>query len=179
MQRLLSLSTLLLLVISLSACNEAADVHVVAPAAPATPQLQEFEVIDSFGYSSGHSRVHVAELDPEINGGLFEIYWLADSYYDYWVTVSINDRPSMANSIILSEELCGYNYSCDYDGMQWCTYSSDFFMGCGADLHEMDRNMTDIVDLVWELPEYLYLNIEVCDERGLECQVSSREVALY
>lgn len=180
MQRSLYLLCIPFLAISLSACGGHANVHVAAPpvsAAPEAPQLQAFEVIDSYGDSS---RFVTPILDPVVDEGLFEIYWYADSFYDYWVTVSINDQPSMAGSIILSEELCGYNHSCDYDGMQWCTYDGDFFyMGCGADLYEMDRNMTDIVDLVWDLPEDLYLNIEVCDETGLLCEVSTRKVTLY
>lgn len=178
MQRTIYLISILILAASLNGCGSS-EVHVVVPVEPVEPRLEGFEVIDSYGYSSEQSSVYSPVLDPTIDGGLFEIYWYAQSFNDYWVTVTINDRPLMAGSIILSEELCGYNYSCDYDGMQWCAYSEDFYMGCGADLYEMERNMTDIAPLVWNLPEYLYLNIEICDESGLLCQVSSREVVLY
>jgi alkylated DNA repair dioxygenase AlkB len=118
-------------------------------------------------------------LDPEVDNGIFEVYWSADSFDDYWVTISINDRASMAGSIVLSQDLCGYDLACDYDGMQVCEYTLDAYMGCGIDLNEADRNLISIDPLLEFLPEYLYLNIEVCHTSGFPCEVSSREVTVY
>lgn len=184
MQRLNSLILLIVVATSLIACGSSGEVYVGAPAptpipAPAEPQLNAFHVVDSYGDSTEYSPVYESVLDPAINDGLFEIYWYAESFYDYWVTVTINDRPSMAGSIILSEELCGYGYSCDYDGLQICEYTFDSYMGCGADLYDAHRNSTSIQPLLQFLPEYLYLNIEVCDESGWACKVISREVTVY
>lgn len=186
MQRLNSLLLLFVVVTSLVACGSSGEVYVGVPAptpipapTPAEPHLDAFHVIDSYGYSSEYSPVYESVLDPAVNDGLFEIYWYAESFYDYWVTVAINDRPSMAGSIILSEELCGYGLSCDYDGMQICEYTFGPSMGCGADLYEAHRNLTSIEPLLQYLPEYLYLNIEVCDESGWACEVLSREVTVY
>lgn len=174
MQRPTHILIILLSMAFLSACNRPVE-HVHAHSGE--PNLREFQVIDSFGYTESPGYAPI--LDPNVSDGLFDIYWRADSFYDYWVTVGINDRPSMANSIILSEELCGYDLACDYDGSQVCAYDAEFFMGCGADLYELERNMVDIFPLIFDLPEHLYLNIELCDETGRFCEVSSRPVTLY
>lgn len=178
MQRLIFVLSIATLVLATSACGSSGTPTPVV-VHDEEPHLQEFQIVDSYGASA--SPVYTPILDPYIDGGLFEVYWNAQSFYDYWVTVSINDRPTMADSIILSEELCGYNHSCDYDGMQLCAYDSDYYMGCGADLYEAESNMTDIIELipVVDVPTGLYLNIEVCDESGWLCEVISRPVTAY
>lgn len=175
MQRFFIFLAAVTLSVLVSACDGAPPhTHVAAE----EPRLQEFQVIDSYGYIQEPGYIPV--LDPSVNRGVFEVFWRVDSFYDYWVTVALNDRPSMAGSIILSEELCGYDLSCDYDGTHVCAYDADFYMGCGADLYEAELNMVDIYEpFIYELPEPLYLNIQVCDETGLLCEVSSRPVDLY
>lgn len=163
---------------ALTACgSSAAPAQVVVY--DEQPHLQDFQIVDSYGAQS--SPIYTPILDPFIDDGLFDVYWGAQSFYDYWVTVSINDRPGMADSLILSEELCGYDYSCDYDGTQLCVFDSDYYMGCGADLYEAELNMVDILELipVVDAPTPLYINIEVCDESGWLCEVRSQAVTAY
>ena len=167
------------LLLILCAVFSACDGYTTVSSASGEPQLQQFHVVDSYGYSTDDRYVSSSAIDPYVNDGLFEVYWYARSFYDYWVTVSINRYDHLAGGIILSEELCGYDYSCDYDGMQLCEYNSDGTMGCGADLSEVHYNTVSIDPLLHRYPDYLYLNIEICDDSGWSCETLSRPVTLY
>lgn len=172
---------LLCIVLTLAACDSrsrSGSVYVDA-SGPPIPQLEDFHIVDSYGNSTEDNANTETVLNPDLDQGIFEIYWRATSFYDYWVTVAINDRPSMRGSYILSTERCGPDFSCDYDGLQVCTYDADDTMGCGADLTEAENNQVGIEDLLFEIPEYLYLILEVCSADGFDCEFISREVSVY
>jgi hypothetical protein len=180
MDRFASLLFTAVLSLGLAACSSSNTGYPVDPTpVPAAPRLQDFYLVDSDGFRSDSAPNYEPIIDATIAQGQFEVYWRASSFYDYRVTFAINDRPSMVNSFILSEEICGAGLSCDLDGMQACEYTLDGFMGCGSDLFEADRNLVFIDEILVHFPEYLYLNIEICDRNGLRCTVDWQPVTVF
>ncbi len=161
--------------ILLSGCEGGVYLHP----SPPEPQLNGFHVVDSDGISSESSPHHSANLDPYTNEGIFEVYWYADSYYDYRTYLSLNDRPGVRGAILLNQERCGEGLHCDYDGWLMCEYTADYYVGCGLDLTETHRNLTDVAELFQSVPEALYLNFEVCDTDNHYCEMDSRPVIMF
>lgn len=137
------------------------------------PELEGFYIVDSEGKSSEFVDEYELVVDPYMNGGLFEFYWDMNSYDDYSMFLSVNSEPGLDGAIDISQEFCGYDFSCDTSGIQVCEYTPDFMLGCGVDLYEAHRNLQPIEELFWDIPDTIYFNLEVCDDSGYHCEVSS------
>ncbi len=162
----------------LTACGDHGGHHVVAYQSD-TPDLQGFYVVDSDGVSSELYPTEQSYIDPYVDAGFFEVYWYAQSFYDYNVYLSINDRPGVSGAYMLVSDYCGPSSHCDFDGSYSCQYTTDFELGCGLDGVEIDHNLISISDLFFDVPDTLYLNLEVCDEFDQYCQVHSRAVLMF
>lgn len=166
-----------LLAILLGGCDSTTVVHAVDNDT-GNLRLEGFFLVDSFGTSNEYSAVQL-ELDPYHNDGVFDLYWDVDSYYDYSVTISVNDRPDIYGATILSSEVCGPDLWCDYTGQQICQYFEDYTMGCGLDLWEAEQYRESVDHLVETEPDTLFINIEVCDEVDYYCELDSIEVLAF
>lgn len=166
-----------LLAIMLSGCDSTTVVHQADNDAR-NLRLQGFFLVDSFGASNEFSAAQL-KLDPRQDNGVFELYWDVDSFYDYSVIISVNDRPDIYGAIILSSEVCGPERSCDYTGSQICQYFTDETMGCGLDLWEAEYYSEPIESLLDTIPDTLYFNIKVCDDAGYYCELDSIEVLVF
>src|SRR5690606_33410459 len=82
-----------LLAILLGGCDRTTVVHTT-DSDSGNPRLLGFYLVDSFGISNEYSSAQL-ELDPEVDDGVFELYWDVDSFHDYTVTISINDYPDL------------------------------------------------------------------------------------
>lgn len=143
------------------------------------PELYGFHMIDSFNVNSETDHVTPLELDPEIDGGLFDLFWYVESDQDYEVRIGVNDRPIMSGATIVATDICGWELPCDQDGSYICEYTLDGEIGCGLDLDEADYNLKSINHLLEFYPQELYLNIEVCGLDVYSCEVSSLPVYIY
>lgn len=127
------------------------------------PELHRFDVVDSYGVDTAKSHATLA-LNPYVENGLFDIYWEVNSLEDYQVNVRINDRPSVNNSYLVYSKVCGAGRACDQSGGAICEYTSDFTLSCNNSNHP-----TDIGYLFDEVPQKLYLILEVCDYDSTYC----------
>lgn len=170
--------TFLLLVISLAlaACDGAV---VTERHYDGGPYLDGFHLVDSFYVNSEFEPYRTLELDPYVDDGLFEVYWYVDSFYNYRATISLNDRPTLRGALVVGTELCGPGRSCDYDGLQQCEYTPDFYVGCGIDAYEAQANLRSVEELFYSVPENLYMLLEVCDTAGRRCEFRSLPVTMH
>lgn len=160
----------------LSACDS--DDHSRAVYTDDLPRLQGFYVVDSDGASSEFNDGPFV-LDPNTNEGLFEVYWYTQSFYDYNVYLSINDRPGLDGAEFILGDRCGIDLHCDIDGWYMCEYTADFLLSCGLDFDEIDNNFVSISELFADIPETLYLNFEVCNTRDTYCEIQTVPVLMY
>lgn len=169
---------LVLLVISLTlvACE---DPVITERHYDGGPYLDGFHMVDSYYVNSEAEPYRTLRLDPRLEGGLFEVYWYVDSFHNYRATLSLNDRPSLQGAIVVGTELCGPGRSCDYDGLQYCEYTLDFYLGCGIDGYDTQANLRPVEELFYSVPEHLYMNLEVCDTGNRRCEVRSLPVIMY
>lgn len=138
--------------------------------------LSGFYLVDSLGINSEfHSGPYV--IDPYIDSGIFEFYWYASGFGDYSVATYINDQPSLRGAERVAHEYCGIGESCDDAGQMVCEYSNKFTMGCGIDLWEAERNKIAIDYLFEQVPDTLYMSLELCD--AFDCEVRHIPVKLY
>lgn len=139
------------------------------------PWLLGFNVVDSLGNSTEDYVNYVAELDPYIDEGFFEVYWDVDAVNNYIVEYRINDIPDVVGSRLIDAEVCGWGLPCDASGYQFCQYNPDFTLSCDvitpayADIDSM-RYPLDISDMVYDIPETLYLILQICDTRSDYCE---------
>lgn len=143
------------------------------------PELYGFHMIDSFNVNSQTDHVTPLELDPEVDGGLFDLFWYVESDEDYKVRIGVNDRPTMSGATIVATDICGWDLACDQDGSYICEYTLAGEIGCGLDLDEVDYNLESINHLLETYPQALYLNIQVCGLISDRCEVSSLPVDVY
>lgn len=144
-----------------------------------TPELRIFDVIDSVGTDTAVSNEPL-EFDADYGDGLYEIWWKVNSLEDYTVTLSINDRETIANSLVIHSEVCGAGRRCDQQGDWVCEYippdeySNDFFTWCGGSADE--KNISSIVNRT-QKQVFLFLNI--CDTNSNYCEYDYYPVTLY
>ncbi|HSX85558.1 MAG TPA: hypothetical protein VLE50_09120 [Cellvibrio sp.] len=143
------------------------------------PILYGFDIYDSFGIDSGEDHSSPLQVDPYENGGWFELYWDVESSRDYTVVLGINDSPSMRGATIIGSDLCGAGLSCGLISTFVCRYTLDSFLGCGLVDEEAELNLEPVDHLLFEFPQPLYINIEVCDVAGGGCEPASLPVWLY
>ncbi|SMF45551.1 hypothetical protein SAMN02745866_02961 [Alteromonadaceae bacterium Bs31] len=135
------------------------------------PRLQDFHMVDSYGIdSASHSQALV--VDPYLDEGLFEIYWFADSWDDYWVEFYISDNPSMDGAEYVGSQMCGVGLDCSEDGLQFCQYSADLYLSCDTG----EEHLADVSPLIYAIPQTLYFILQVCDYSFDYCEYSFRPV---
>lgn len=137
-----------------------------------TPTLLAFDIVDSYGVDTGYS-VKPLALDPYINNGLFDIFWKANSLYDYRLNVRINSTPDVSSSLLVYSDICGAGRACDQGGNVICEYTSDFYLSCNN-----ARHPTDIAGLMKRVPQNLYLMLEICDLDSPYCSYKYYPVSL-
>lgn len=148
-------------------------------ATPYRPSLEAFHVVDSYGTSTEDEIDPVLRLNPYIDGGQFEFYWYADNVDDYTIEFRINDVPSIRGSRLVSSDYCGIDLDCDLEGIQFCEYYADFSMSCDPPgTKEPNKYVTHFDDLVFSLPETLYLILDLCDTQSDYCEYQTLEVLL-
>ena len=152
----------------LSACGGEAAERSFNPA----PALVGFDVVDSYGVDTGYSTKALA-IDPYINNGLFDIFWKANSLYDYRVNIRINATTDAASSLLIYSDICGAGRACDQAGNLICEYTADFYLSCNN-----ARHPTDIASLMKRVPQTLYLMLEICDLDSPYCSYKYYPVSL-
>lgn len=158
----------------LMACNsettyEADDEHYA-------PTLYNFHVIDSYGINSEYNPFASLSLSPFLDWGIFEIYWDVSSVEPYTIEFMINDQPTIAGSRLISREHCASDYACHNYQFQFCEYDTDFTIEC--ETPNGDTQSGNVADLVYQLPQDLYLILQVCDDDQDYCEYQSRRVTL-
>lgn len=143
------------------------------------PELLDFYVIDSDGYDSREFTPMI--IDPRDNAGIFDVYWFANSFYDYQVYLSLSEQPGPDNATYIIGEDCGLGLDCGDEGSYICQYTEDYYFGCGLSLTEIENNYIDIAELTGadDIVDDLYINFEVCDLEDFYCEVQSVPVQLY
>jgi hypothetical protein len=129
------------------------------------PELQAFDIIDSYDTDTAVPQHAPLVLDPYLYDGLFEIFWRVNSAEDYRVSLLINDQPTIANSLRIHSQVCGAGLRCDQSGNWICEYTTDFYLSCDTGEREID-----ILPLVDKLPQRLYLFMEICDQDSGYCE---------
>ena len=167
-----------MLVLSLAACDDGGTEHRRHDVYDG-PILWGFHIYDSFGVDSEVDHISALEVDPYEKDGWFELFWYVDSLRDYTVHIGINDRPSMKGATIIGSDLCGPGLSCDTLGIFMCRFTVDSYMGCGLVEEEAEWNLKDVDYLLFEFPQLVYINLDVCDVIGAGCESSSLPVWLY
>lgn len=137
------------------------------------PELRAFDIIDSYDTDTAHPNYPPLALSPYLYDGLYEIFWTVDSLEDYTVSLRINDRASIANSILINSQICGAGRRCDQAGNWICEYTTDFYMSCDDSTREVD-----IYPLVRQLPQQVYLLLEICDRNSGYCEYDYYPVTL-
>ncbi|WP_231591845.1 hypothetical protein [Cellvibrio sp. pealriver] len=173
MKKLLPAIGLLLCVNFLSGCGSE-TVAADDPHENYVPELRAFDIIDSYDTDTATPNHPPLILDPYLYDGLFEVFWDVDSLEDYRVSVRINDRNTIENSIVVHSQWCGAGRSCDQSGNLICEYTSDFFMSCGNAAQERD-----IYPLIDQIPQKVYLFIEICDYNSGYCEYDYYPVELH
>lgn len=129
-----------------------------------TPALLSYDILDSYDTDTAESNAPLA-LNPYSYYGMFEIRWIASSLEDYRVRVSINDRPSLTDSVEIHNERCGAGLWCDRDGSLLCEYGVNLTLSC-----DRYSDPVDISYLFYDIPDDLYLFLEVCDIDSPYCE---------
>ncbi len=143
----------------LSACGGEAVERTYNPA----PTLVRFDIVDSYGTDTKFSTKPLA-LDPYIVNGLFDVFWEVNSLYDYRINIRVNSTASIAGSLLIYSDICGAGRVCDQGGNLICEYTSDLYLSCNS-----ARNPTDIAPLIKNIPQTLYLMLEICDLDSPSC----------
>jgi hypothetical protein len=153
--------------------------HHEPPPPHVPPVLEEFHVIDSYGVDSQDYIDPLLALNPYIDGGQFEVYWYADNVDDYTLELRINDVPYLNGSRLISTDYCGPGLDCDLDGIQFCEYYADFSMSCDPPgVENPNQYVTDFHDLIYTVPQTMYLILDMCDTRSDVCEYQVREIEL-
>lgn len=162
----------LLVCLALVACGGGGSV-AVAPGEEYLPELRVFDIIDSYETDTATPNRPPLALNPYQYDGLYEVFWAVDSVEDYTVSLRINDRATIANSLLITSQVCGAGRQCDQGGNWLCEYTTDFYMSCDGSVSEVD-----IYPLVRQLPQRVYLLLEVCDRNSGYCEYDYYPVTL-
>lgn len=137
------------------------------------PELRVFDLIDSYDTDTAKPNHPPLALSPYLYDGLFDVFWQVNSLEDYTVTLRINNRPSLTNSLVVHSQVCGAGRRCDQGGNWICEYTKDFYMSCDGSSFERD-----IYPLVSKVPQLVYLLLEVCDSNSGYCEYDYYPVTL-
>lgn len=136
------------------------------------PELRSFHMIDSYDVDTSNSNAAL-RLSPYEYEGLFEIFWKVNSLENYRVSLKINDRDTLSNSIAIGSTVCGAGLVCDQAGHWVCEYTDDLYMNCDTSIKDVD-----IEPLFNDIPKNLYLLLEVCDIDSNYCEFDSYPVTM-
>lgn len=137
------------------------------------PELHAFDIIDSYDVDTAAPNHPPLKLSPYLYDGLYEIFWDVNSLEDYTVSLRINDRPTLDNSLVIHSQVCGAGRRCDQSGNWVCEYTSDFYMSCDG-----SASAVDIYPLIGQVPQKVYMLIEVCDTNSNYCEFDYYPVTL-
>jgi hypothetical protein len=129
-----------------------------------TPELRSFNLFDSYDIDTRVDATTPLTLSPYLYDGLFDVFWGVNSLEDYHVELRINDIPDPQASFLIHRELCGAGLWCDQAGNLICEYTSDLYMACEGE------PLVDISLLFPQIPEELYLILQVCDINSSYCE---------
>lgn len=160
----IALSLVLTASLSIIGCGGGSSSAAPAPSYNYTPALHSYHILDSYDTDTYYSNAPLA-LNPYLYDGLFEVYWTANSLEDYRVRLSINDRPTLTNSVLIHTERCGAGLWCDQQGSLFCEYGADLTLSCDTGPGEVDINY-----LFQTIPQDLYLFLEICDINSPYCE---------
>jgi hypothetical protein len=128
-----------------------------------TPTLVHYDIVDSYGVDTATSSTSLA-INPYLDNGMFDIFWKVNSLEDYRVNIRINDRSTPDNSFLIYSDICGANQACDQLGNVICEYTSDFTLSCNS-----SSRVVDIGELFKQVPQRLYMVLEICDIDSSYC----------
>lgn len=137
------------------------------------PELHAFDIIDSYDVDTATPNHPPLAFNPYLYEGLYEIFWDVNSLEDYTVSLSINDRATLAGSLVIHSQVCGAGRRCDQSGNWVCEYTSDFYMSCDGSADEVD-----IYPLIGQVPQKVYMLIEICDTNSGYCEYDYYPVTL-
>ena len=173
MKKILSVAMIALFSLAISGCGD----DSVAADDPHhdnyVPELQVFDLIDSYDTDTARPGHPSLALSPYLYDGLFEVFWEVNSLEDYTVTLRINDRPTLTNSLVIHSQVCGEGRRCDQDGNWICEFTNDSFMSCDGSAFERD-----IYPLIVKYPQEVYLFMEICDTNSNYCEYDYYPVTL-
>jgi hypothetical protein len=172
MPKILSSVVLVMLASLLMACGGSGGSVAHVPE-QYLPELRVFDIIDSYETDTANPNYPPLALNPYLYGGLYEIFWAVDSLEDYTVSLRINDRASIADSILINSQVCGVGRRCDQAGNWICEYTHDLYMSCDDSSREVG-----IYPLVRQLPQRVYLLLEICDRNSGYCEYDYYPVTL-
>lgn len=158
-------TAIILLSLTIYGCGGGTKVvHDSTPGADFTPHLYAFDILDSYDTDTAYSDAPLA-LNPYLYHGLFNIYWEVDSLEDYYVELSVNDYSDLTDSILVHSERCGAGLFCDQSGSWMCEYGADLTLSCNDGVE-----VTDISLLFNQVPQDLYLILQICDVDSSYCE---------
>jgi hypothetical protein len=172
MKKILLAAMIACISLAISGCGDdsvAADPHHE----DYVPELLLFDIIDSYDTDTAQPNHPPLALSPYLYDGLYEIFWEVNSLEDYTVTLRINDRPTLTNSLVIHSQVCGAGRRCDQGGSWMCEYTNDFYMSCDGSSFERD-----IYPLVSSVPQQVYLFLEICDSDSGYCEYDYYPVTL-
>lgn len=137
------------------------------------PELYAFDIVDSYNTDTATPQHQALAFNPYINDGRYKIFWDVNSLEDYRVSLRINDRETINGSLLIHSQWCGAGRSCDQSGNWTCEYTNDFYMSCDGFVHEKD-----IYPLIDQVPQKVYMFIEVCDSNSGYCEYDYYPVTL-
>ena len=145
------------------------------------PELLAFHMVDSFGVDSEIEPLTQLTLNPFRDSGLFEVFWDVDNEDDYFVEMSINDRPSLNGRVSIIEELCGPGLECDLFGEFFCEYNAEYSISCDLPSEEFPGQFPVLFDdLIIDLgePQRMYFILEICDTNSNICEFQILDVIM-
>lgn len=140
------------------------------------PYIDQFDIIDSYGVNSEFQPDTALAASPYVDDGFFELFWSAGTSARHRVELIINDTPTIQGGILLSSAWCGYGEHCTEYSYQHCWYRSDFTIQCEYPESTRLNSRRNISELIHQIPESLYLVLEVCDEDTLICDQRHQRV---
>ncbi len=168
---------LLAVVLPLSACHEHYYTSEYSERlSQHAPVLNAFHVVDSYGNTSEYLSGGPLFISPFEDSGFFELYWDVGAGTNYRVDLRINDVPSLEYSTLVSSAVCGGQRQCGQDSYQFCQYSADLSLECDLPESVATSGRVDIAPLFYDIPEVLYLILEVCDTQSFYCEHQMREL---
>ena len=137
-------------------------------------RLNRFDVLDTYGADTGQSPLVEPSISPYVNLGYFDIYWDVAASEDYVVDIRINSTPSTDGSQLVATEYCSpYGFCHDFQSVS-CEYTPDFYLAC--EFPSGESAISDISPWIYDLPESLYLIVEVCDIDFIYCEYDTKRV---